>query len=334
MTMNAYIKYCLVALLANVLFSSCDDTNNHWGGQPSLNYHHLYVSESTVNLAASDTEQTITVSAADVTPWRFEDYDASWLTITPSSGIGEATVTVHAAANQAIEERTTTASLVSTDPEYNRSFSIVITQLSMIDVTGLCIDAYHPHTVDMGDGLKWSCCNVGAQSPIEYGDYFAWGETTTKYTYDWSTYKYCKGSYDTMTKYCNSSSYGTVDNKTQLELSDDAARANWGGTWRMPTIDELSTLNSNCTWTWTTINEVKGYKVTAKNGNVLFLPAAGYRGKILFSAGYYGQYWSSSLNTSNAGSGRNLDFNSSRHDTGYSYSSSRFDGQSVRPVTE
>ena len=201
------------------------------------------------------------------------------------------------------------------------------------DPLGLCPDGNHPHQIDMGDGVKWSCCNVGAKSPIEYGEYFAWGETTTKSTYDWKTYKYCKGSDHTMTKYCTSSSYGTVDNKTQLELSDDAARANWGGTWRMPTIDELSTLNSNCTWTWTTIAGVNGYKVTAKNGNVLFFPAAGYRNATsLYNAGSGGYYWSSSLRTSYADSARGLFFSSGGRSP--DNLNSRYRGQSVRPVTE
>ena len=200
------------------------------------------------------------------------------------------------------------------------------------DPLGICRNSKHPHVVDMGDGLKWSCCNVGAKTPIEYGDYFAWGETTTKSTYDWSTYKYCKGSSTTMTKYCNSSSYGTVDNKTQLELSDDAARANWGGTWRMPTIDELSKLNSNCTWSWTTVNNVNGYMVTAKNGNKLFLPAAGYRSdSSLSNAGSYGDYWSSSLGTSYAKYARHLYFYSSNRNAD---GSNRCGGRSVRPVTE
>jgi hypothetical protein len=153
--------------------------------------------------------------------------------------------------------------------------------------------------VDLGLSVKWATCNVGATKPEEYGDYFAWGETQPKDYYDWSTYKWCNGSYNTLTKYNNSSSYGTVDNKTQLELSDDAARANWGGSWRMPTRAEQDELRENCTWTWTTQNGVNGYKVTSKkNGNSIFLPAAGYRdGSSLYRAGSYGYYWSSSLGT-------------------------------------
>ena len=164
--------------------------------------------------------------------------------------------------------------------------------------------------VDLGLSVKWATCNVGASKPEEYGDYFAWGETQPKSTYNWSTYKYCNGSYNTLTKYNNSSSYGTVDNKTKLELSDDAARANWGGSWRMPTRAEQGELRENCTWTWTTQNGVNGYKVTSKkNGNSIFLPAAGYRDvSSLSNAGSYGDYWSSSLFSGSPSRAYDLDF--------------------------
>ena len=185
--------------------------------------------------------------------------------------------------------------------------------------------------VDLGLSVKWATCNVGATKPEEYGDYFAWGETQPKSNYDWSTYKYCNGSYKTLTKYNNSSSYGTVDNKTTLDLSDDAARANWGGSWRMPTRAEQDELRNNCTWTWTTQNGVNGYKVTSKsNGNSIFLPAAGYRNdSSLNYAGSYGYCWSSSLDTDYPSSAWDVSFYSGsvRRD-----SNGRGCGFSVRPV--
>ena len=187
--------------------------------------------------------------------------------------------------------------------------------------------------VDLGLSVKWATCNVGASSPEDYGDYFAWGETEPKEVYDGSTYKYCNGSYASLTKYNTSSSYGTiVDNKTQLELTDDAARANWGGSWRMPTYAEMTKLRSNCTWTWTSQNGVNGYRVTSKsNGNSIFLPAAGYRARSsLKYAGSYGYYWSSSLDTDRPDNAWDVDFDSY---TVYSYySRDRGNGHSVRPV--
>ncbi|MBE6321126.1 MAG: DUF1566 domain-containing protein [Bacteroidales bacterium] len=185
--------------------------------------------------------------------------------------------------------------------------------------------------VDLGLSVKWATMNVGASTPEDYGDYFAWGETSTKSTYNWSTYTLCKGSSSTLTKYNTSSSYGTVDNKTTLELSDDAARANWGGSWRMPTDAEMTELREQCTWTWTSQNGVNGCKVTSKsNGNSIFLPAAGYRNvSALSNAGSNGRYWSSSLNTVNPNDAWNVYFYSG---SVYRYSLSRYYGLSVRPV--
>jgi hypothetical protein len=185
--------------------------------------------------------------------------------------------------------------------------------------------------VDLGLSVKWATCNVGADSPDDYGDYFAWGETKPKSIYDWSTYKWCQDSSHTLTKYCTDSYFGTVDNKTQLDLSDDAARVNWGGSWRMPTRDEWTELREKCTCTWTTQNGVKGYKVTSKtNGNSIFLPAAGYRNdSSLYCAGLVGYFWSSSLYSGYPGSARYVYFGPSGVDWVNDY---RCCGRSVRPV--
>jgi len=185
--------------------------------------------------------------------------------------------------------------------------------------------------VDLGLSVKWATCNVGADSPEDYGDYFAWGETEPKSTYYWDTYKWCQGSDDTMTKYCTKSDYGTVDNKTQLDLSDDAAHVNWGGSWRMPTCVEWDELYEKCSWTWTTHNGVEGYKVTSnRNGNSIFLPAAGYcDDSSLYNAGSNGSYWSSSLYTDDPDLAMFVFF----HLSGVNYGpNSRYYGQSVRPV--
>ena len=186
--------------------------------------------------------------------------------------------------------------------------------------------------VDLGlpSGTLWADRNVGADSPEAYGDYFAWGETEPKSYYDWSTYKWCNGSYNTQTKYCTKSSYGTVDNKTTLDLEDDAAYVNMGQEWRMPTEAELYELKDKCTWTWTTQNGTKGYKVTGPNGNSIFLPAAGFRDSSdLYDAGSRGFYWSSSLYESGPFDAWDLGFDSSDHDTYISYRSYGF---SVRAV--
>ena len=132
--------------------------------------------------------------------------------------------------------------------------------------------------VDLGlpSGTLWATCNVGASSPEEYGGYFAWGETEEKTDYSWETYKWCNGSSTTLTKYCTSSNYGTVDNKTVLELSDDVAHVKWGGDWRMPTEEDIIELILKCSWEIKTINGVKGWLVIGGNGNSIFLTLGNY----------------------------------------------------------
>jgi len=183
-------------------------------------------------------------------------------------------------------------------------------------------------------GTLWAICNVGATYPEDYGDYFAWGETSPKSNYDWSTYQWCNGFKSTLTKYCTQSSYGYngfVDNRTVLEPADDAAHVNWGGDWRMPTYDEMVELKSNCTWTWTTQGGKNGYKVTGSNSNSIFLPAAGYYGDgSLNYAGSGGEYWWSLLNADNPNCAYSLYFNSG--EVCMSNSGGRCFGRSVRMV--
>ena len=186
--------------------------------------------------------------------------------------------------------------------------------------------------VDLGLSVKWATCNVGATSPDGYGSYFAWGETRSKNEYTWANLKYCNDTTgDSFSKY-NKNQGGYIDSRTVLELSDDAARANWGGSWRMPTISEFQELIDKCTWTWTTMNGKNGYKVESKsNGNSIFLPAAGYRDDTdLINAGSYGNYWSSSLSESYSSYGAlYLYVYSGDHYTNYHL---RSFGLSVRPV--
>ena len=134
-----------------------------------------------------------------------------------------------------------------------------------------------------------------------------------------------------MTKYCTDSSYGTVDNKTTLEPGDDVATVKWGGSWRMPTTAEQQELLNNCTWTWTTLNGVNGYRVTGPNGNSIFLPAAGcsYRTGV-YLQGAFGVYWSSSSDYYSCYA-CGFDFTSSNYS---GYYDSRYGGRSVRPVCE
>ena len=157
--------------------------------------------------------------------------------------------------------------------------------------------------VDLGlpSGTLWATCNVGANSPEEYGDYFAWGETTPQSYYDWETYKWCNGSYNTLTKYCIYSGCGYngfTDGKTELDPEDDAATVNWGPSWRMPSDEQIGELIGYCSWQRTKRNDVTGWLGTGPNGNTIFLPSAGYRWRGSVTQGTTGgTYWSRTLCT-------------------------------------
>ena len=176
--------------------------------------------------------------------------------------------------------------------------------------------------VDLGLSIKWATLNVGSKEQTNIGDKFAWGETEPKTTYTWQTYEYCNGTAEIMTKYLTNNSYGIngdIDDKIYLDPIDDAAQANLGGDWRMPTREEWNELRNNCTWVWTSISGVKGYRVRSnKNGNSIFLPGA-----II--------YWSSSLMTHYPIAAYPFCITSSggidQHNNG-----TRYEGKHVRPV--
>ena len=183
--------------------------------------------------------------------------------------------------------------------------------------------------VDLGLSVKWATCNVGANAPEEYGDYFAWGEISPKEEYTTQTYQY----------WTDYNGDGSLDSGEFANLGDisgnpqyDAATANWGGDWRMPTKAEQQELLNNCTWEWTTLNGVNGRRVTGPNGNSIFLPAAGYRyGTSSSGVGSYGYYWSSTPFEDNDCRAYGLYFYSDSYDW---YWDGRYYGQSVRPVLE
>lgn len=173
--------------------------------------------------------------------------------------------------------------------------------------------------VDLGlpSGLKWATCNVGASSPEDYGDYYAWGETTTK------------SSYTTE----NSTTRGKQMSSIAGNPTYDVACKKWGSPWRLPTKAEFQELIDNCTWEWSTRNGHSGYKVTSKkNGNSIFLPAAGWRyGTSSRDQGSGGDYWSATPDESSAGNAYSLGFDEGLRRT---FLDRRYGGFSVRPVSE
>ena len=171
--------------------------------------------------------------------------------------------------------------------------------------------------VDLGlpSGKKWATCNVGATTPEGYGNYYAWGETSPKAEYTWE----------------NSVTYGEQMSDISGNPQYDAATANWGGGWRMPTRDEMEELENNCEWEWTQVNGVNGARVVGPNGHCIFLPAAGNRGgSSLSSGGYDGYYWSSTPDDDDI-SAYGLYFGNGGVLVSWDYVRSGF---TVRPITE
>lgn len=199
--------------------------------------------------------------------------------------------------------------------------------------------SYNGHEwVDLGlpSGTLWATCNIGANKPEGYGNYYVWGETQTKSSYSWATYEYTKGYSEKLKKYCNKSDYGDngfTDNLTTLQGSDDPAAAIWGGGWHTPSKEQWDELLANTTHQWTTQNGVAGRLFTSKkNGKTLFLPASGHRRlSELINAGSVGDYWSRSLSTDYPVNAWSFGFNSDYYGMNYY---DRVNGFSVRPVRE
>lgn len=179
-----------------------------------------------------------------------------------------------------------------------------------------------PAFIDLGLSVKWATCNVGANKPEEYGDYFAWGEVEPKKVYSWSTYKLCNGSSSSLTKYTSS------DGKTKLESVDDVVIYKYGSDLYLPSPNDWDELKTKCTWTWTTQYGKYGYKVTGPNGNSIFLPAAGYKYDSSTSTASYGYYWMNEVWATKHNGQAFAFYSSSRYNTG----SPRHYGYSVRAV--
>jgi hypothetical protein len=185
--------------------------------------------------------------------------------------------------------------------------------------------------VDLGLSVKWANVNVGATKDSGFGSYFAWGEVKPKKYYSWGTYVWSQGDSNFMLR------YSVADKKIRLAPTDDAARANWGGDWRMPTVEEFEELAdpANCKWEWITKDGVNGYQVTGnKTGNSIFLPITGFRfyDGVQFRA-IKGVYWTASLYPGNPNRAYCLEFDYSDVDVTFgNLSSNRFSGRCVRAV--
>lgn len=232
--------------------------------------------------------------------------------------------------------------------EYGEAYPIEVEEISVVEATSQATTQQNSNktytinknaiqAIDLGLSVKWASCNLGATKPHEYGYYYAWGETTPKNTYDWKTYKYSKGTEVSLTKYNSLAANGKIDRKKELDLLDDAVNINLGGSWRMPTQKEFEELKTNCTWTWTTNNGVRGYKVTSKKqgytNSSIFIPAAGFYdgSRFLNSESSYGNYFSRTLENSIPSCAYFLAFHPSDINVQHCY---RQYGLSIRPVCD
>ena len=215
-----------------------------------------------------------------------------------------------------------------------KTFLIMLTAMCFGAVCHAQNEAKTPNgveAVDLGLSVKWANMNVGAEKESGFGTYFAWGEIKPKNYYSWNTYLWSQGDSNFLIRYTAS------DKKTQLMPNDDAARANLGGEWRMPTADECKELidPDNCDWEWTTKDGVNGYKVTGKKtGNSIFLPITGFRfyGDVQFRA-LRGVYWTSTVYTGNLNKAWCLEFDFENIDVDFGkLSSNRFSGRCIRAV--
>lgn len=188
--------------------------------------------------------------------------------------------------------------------------------------------------IDIGLSVKWATHNIGAENSYEAGDYFAWGETSPKETYKWSNYKYIEiNDQDTVfPKYNILEKFGPVDQKGTLEKSDDAAVANWGDPWRMPTFDELNELSSKCDWRMIVYNGVNCFKVTGPNGKYIVIPLTGFiKDQTISNVGTNLALWSSNLSQSASNRAYELTcYDGIR----YKGSVNRYYGDQIRPVTK
>lgn len=189
-----------------------------------------------------------------------------------------------------------------------------------------CPDDNHPHKIDLGlpTGTKWSCCNVGANSPDECGGYFVWGETSEKQVYNWTTYLY--GHFDSEANHYVGDNIGSSICNTDY----DVAHVLWGDTWRMPSDTDVTEFLQNCSYEWTMMNGFQGGKYTGPNGNSIFIPAVGYKEETSFHYYKTGSFcWIGRADSSDPNSA--YLFGNDKYNCGWLIYQ-RDNGLSVRPV--
>lgn len=317
MKLNYFFKFLLIL---SVLFTGCEenfpyeDILDLSGTSSGVTSYSLSVNQMDVYLDENESyKKTIEVNSSNVN-WTITDIP-EWLTVTPTNGgNGKTEVRLVAKTLPADEKRAVQLKLQSTSSEYSWTEYITVSQ-------GYTLNGYEYVDLGLPSGLKWATCNLGATRPEECGDYYAWGEINTKYSYiDDNSLTYENSRYN-------------IDISGNMKY--DAASYCWKGTWRMPTKDEFTELIENCAWEWTAVNGVNGYRVTSiTNGNSIFLPAVGYMSGSNVISHNTSDYWTGSYYSSNS--------NYDNHSYCFSFKSgsykidyrSRYIGRPIRPVFE
>ena len=286
------------------------------GGSGNVQVQSITLDKTTLKLEVGQSAQI----TATVLPENAHDKSIIWTTTDPYN----AYVNGGKVTGYGVCEATITATSVS-NPQVTATCKVSIVAAGSGGGSETGIEA-----VDLGlsSGLKWGSMNVGASKPEDYGNYYAWGETTPKTSYTTSNYKFGPVKYSEITLYSKYETKLGGDKKTVLEAEDDAASANLGNGWRMATFAEWKELRESCTWTWTQRNGINGMLVTGPNGKSIFLPASGVFQSGLGKKGTYGSYWTSTL-ASAEGMANAVDFYSGGNDKALI---DRSTGLSVRPV--
>lgn len=325
----------------------------------SMSESKMWVTSATINIATgvvtpTATSSEITLPLKNVKTSVSDCLRCFYVAVLPQT-LGMFTLTAKTSTNELY-----TATLTGKTIEAGKIYCLTATPATTDIPSGNGYENGYAYVdLNLPSGLKWATMNIGATSVIDYGKYYAWGETKAKTNYNRETYKWQDISNNTLTKYCTNSSFGTVDNKITLDSEDDAATQNWGGTWRTPTDAELHELMENCYWVWTSSyydSGIKGYVVYAAKSdsdkgqiitsgqtssseytfsdNHIFIPAAGWRNSRTENRNYCGQYMSAMIDDKDNSNIWYLYFNmygnSMCNDTGFD----RYFGFTVRAVCE
>ena len=312
-------------LLGSMLLTACEDNfkkePESSGEQPEADS--LSVVHEIVFVGSEG--GSIMLSVESTVAWTASTED-SWLTLSKASGTGTEALEVLVANNVKTVSDTAIVSITNANGVIVRDVQIVRAPANSM------LNGHEYVNLGLPSGTLWATCNVGANSPEEYGNFFAWAETEPKSIYLGGTLKYCT-SFDDDSRTGTYSKYNSVDENIELDPEDDAATANWGNGWRTPNTDDLLEMWLNSTnIEWTSFNGVEGCKFTSKNGNSIFFPAAGYCGGDVHNRdGSRCVYWLSTLNGNENGaycfdsaSDRGIDF----------HYFERYFGLSVRPVVK